>query len=229
MKTIKESIVLLAICLITFSVYSQKGTERSLDSFSKLSVGEAITVYLIQGATESATIKSSNIDLEDVLTDVSGDRLKIHLEGSNHRNVDVTVHVNYKNLEEVSVSSAADLFTEGPIKGSYLSLSVSSAGDAEVEVDVDKLNVDISSAGDLTVKGNTDFQKVEVSSAGEYRADELTSRKADVRTSSAGSARLNVREEIEANASSGGSIKYTGDPQKVFSNASSGGSVKGSR
>jgi hypothetical protein len=47
-----------------------------------------------------------------------------------------------------------------------------------------------------------------------------------VETSSAGSVKVNVADALVANASSGGSIRYRGNPSKSITNSSSGGSVK---
>ena len=208
-------------------VNAQSKEDRNVDSFWKISVGEAITVYLTQGSSEKVTVEAKGVDLDEVITEVSGSRLKIEMEGNrNYRDIDVTVYVTYKTLEALDVNSAADLFTKGPIRSDKLEIDISSAGDAEVEVDVDRLIVGISSAGDLTVNGKANSQKVNVSSAGSYYAYELTSKEAEIDVSSAASAKVSVSEDLRASASSGGSVRYKGNPKKRDTNASSGGSVR---
>jgi hypothetical protein len=47
-----------------------------------------------------------------------------------------------------------------------------------------------------------------------------------VEASSAGSVKVSASEELDAHASSGGSIRYRGNPDKSVTNSSSGGSVR---
>jgi len=207
------------------SVIAQETETRSLSDFSEVTVGEAIKVTLIPGNKNEAVVKAKNIDLEDVETDVRGSSLKIQLSGNRYRNIDVEIALTYKSIDAVSVSSAADVETKGPIKSASLDLSVSSAGNATLDIEADKIDVDVSSSGELKLTGKTNSQRVSVSSAGGYYAYDLTCEEAYIRASSAGSARINATKEIDAKASSAGSVKYKGEPDKVYVNSSSGGNV----
>ena len=209
----------------TLTVMAQETETRSLSNFSNVSVGEAISVTLIPGNKNEAIVKVKNIDLEDVETDVSGSRLKIELRGNHRGNIDVEVTLTYKSIEGLSISSAADVVTKGPIKSSSLDISVSSAGNGDLEIIAEAIDVDVSSAGDLTLSGKTGSQRVSVNSAGDYDGYDLDCAEAYVRASSAGSARINASKKIDAKASSGGSVNYKGNPDKVYVNSSSGGDV----
>jgi len=216
-------IVLLAGSVV--SVSAQESETRSLSDFSEVSVGEAISVVLIPGNKNEAVVKVRNIDLEDVETNVSGGMLKIELNGNRYRNIDVEISLTYKYIDEVSVSSAADVVTIGPIKSASLDISVSSAADAELDIIAEEIDIDVSSSGDLTISGKTNSQRVSVSSAGDYDAYDLDCDEAYVRASSAGSARINASKKIDAKASSAGSVNYKGNPDKVSVSSSSGGDI----
>jgi len=223
MKNNLLSIVLLAL---TVSFTKAQSTEtRSLSDFNEISIGEAIELTLVPGNTNVANIKTSNIDLEDVLLEIRGNTLKIGLGGTRHRNVDVEITLTYKTLGSLSISSAANVSTNGAIKASSLDITVSSAADAVLEISTNKLDIDISSAGELELSGTTTSQRVDVSSAGEYNGYDLDCEDTYVRAASAGSARVMASKKIEAKASSAGSIKYKGDPEKVYVSSNSGGSA----
>ncbi len=213
--------------LIVFSAYAQQTETRSLSSFSEISVGEAINVEIKSGDREEAIVEVRGADLDDVRTDVSGDRLKIHMrDGRNFSRTDVYVKVTYKYIDEIDVSSAADLVSVGVIEAKDLEVEVSSAGDVEIEVDVEELEVRVSSAGDLEVSGFATRQYVRVASSGDYDAYDLESKEAEVDASSAGDARIFVTESLDADARSGGSVSYRGNPEKVYADSSSGGKVR---
>lgn len=243
----KKSYLLTVLGIIVASLtFAQSEETRNLSSFSKISAQEGIDVYLKEGSKEEARIVAKSVDADEVLTDVSGGRLKIHLEGNNHDNVNVEVYVTYKSLNGLDASSAAsiscdDLITssgdfdvevssagriQARIKSDEISIDASSAGDAELEVDVDEIEADVSSAGDVEISGSARIQDVEVGSSGDYDADEVVSEEVDVDASSGGSIRVNVTNKIKGSANSAGKIRYKGSPKYVDVSANSGGSVR---
>jgi hypothetical protein len=215
-------IFLIALASISTSI-AQNIETRSLGSFTEVSVGEAISLTLVPGNKNEAKIKTDNIDLEDVEMEVNGSKLKIGLSGNRYRNIDVDITLTYKSIEAIYVSSAADVVTEGAIKADRLDISVSSAGDADLEVNANEIDVDVSSAGTLTLTGKSISQRVEVSSAGDYHGYDLLCEDVYAKASSSGSVRVNASKKIEAKASSAGSVKYKGDAEKVHISSSSGG------
>jgi hypothetical protein len=227
---IKRTIAIVTIIIFWTSsfVLAQKSDTRELSSFNRISVGEAIDVYLIQGSSESVRIEVSGMDIEEVLTEVKGDRLKVHLERGNYKNIDVEVWVTYKTIEEIDMSSASSVITQGVLKSNSLKIDASSAADGDLEIDVESLDVTVASSADLEVSGKASMQDVNVSSAGKYDGYDLDCEEAEVSASSAGSARVMASKKIDANASSAGSIRYKGNPDKVYEDESSGGSVSGS-
>jgi len=138
----------------------------------------------------------------------------------------VKVYVTYTRLEKLSASSASNLFSTDLIKSGNLEISVSSAGSVEVKLESESVIVNASSAGKTVLEGNTKSLEIEASSAGDIDAYNLESEIVNVSVSSAGSAKINVSKELQAHASSGGSIRYRGNPLKTNTDSSSGGSVK---
>lgn len=217
-------LILISACYINAQ---QNQETRSLDEFTSLSVGEAINVELIKGNREEALVSVRGADLEDVRTSVSGGHLRIEMAGNrNFRNVDVDIQVTFVELNDISVSSAADLNSRDVIVADRLEVSVSSAGDAELEVEVDRLEVKVSSAGDLRISGTANSQYIKASSSGDYYGFDLMSNSVKASASSSGDIKVTAREEVDAQASSGGSVYYKGDPEKVYANSSSGGRVR---
>ncbi len=219
----------LLVIVFLFSaagIFAQDKEDRNVRSFSKVRASEGIDVYMKKGSSEAVTVETEDIDIDRVITEVSGTTLKIHLDGYNNRGYDITVYVTFVELEEISASSAASIFVESVVRARDLELSSSSAGDIEIEVDADNVDIRTSSAADIQLSGKAGYVDASSSSAGEINAYDLTTQRARVRASSAGSVKITVTEEINADASSGGTIRYRGNPKKQFTDSSSGGSVK---
>jgi hypothetical protein len=220
---------LLIIMLIGFinTATAQQSESRSVGSFAGIKVSEGIDVFLKKAGKEALRVEVTGVKLSEVITEVSGDYLKIHLKDGEYPNGrTVKVYVSYVQLTKLSASSAANIFADGVIKVNQLSLSASSAATIDIELDADKLEVSASSAADLELRGKANTLEIDVSSAGEVDAYDLMAESVEVEVSSAGSAKVNAVKEINADASSGGSIRYKGNPERSNINSSSGGSVK---
>lgn len=223
----KKIVLTLSGLFLILTVFAQNRDTRDLRSFNEVSISEAIEVELVKGSSEKAEVEVSGTDAENVLTEVSGDRLKIHMASGNWKNVNAFVKLTYRNLEEINVSSAASVSTESAISSDRMEMDVSSAGKADLIFNVGQMEVDVTSAGNLKAEGEVDEIEVDVSSAGSMSAYDLECKAADLAASSAGSIKITVTELIDARASSGGSIRYKGKPEKERVSSSSGGSIKG--
>jgi hypothetical protein len=223
----KKLLLSLSGLLIVLTTFAQSRDTRNLSSFSEISVSEAIKVELVKGSSEKAEVEVTGTDAENVLTEVSGDRLKVHMASGNWKNVNAFVRVTYKDLEEINVSSAGSISTETAITSGRMEMDVSSAAKADLIFNVGQMELDVSSAGNFNAEGTVDEIEIDVSSAGSVSAYDLECKIADLSTSSAGSIKITVTDQIDARASSGGSIRYKGNPDKERVSSSSGGSVKG--
>ena len=221
----KNLFILLFLSSSVFA-WAQKTETRSVSSFSGVKAAEGIDVYLKKGSKESVSLEVSGVDLQDVITEISGDYLKIHMREGRYRDRTVKVYVTYVKIDKLSASSAANIFSSSVIKASELSLNASSAASIDIEIEADKVSAGASSAADIELKGKAVTLDAGASSAGEINAYDLASENAEAQASSAGSIKLSVSKSIEARASSGGSVRYRGNPERSNTNSSSGGSVK---
>lgn len=223
----KMKVLILIGCLISAVAMGQKSEVRSIGTFKGVKAGQAIDVYLKKGDKESAKIETTGVDPSEILTEISGSYLKIQMAPGNYRNRgSVKVYVTYVELDKIVATSASNVFSDGQIKSNSMELHAASAATIEVSVDVNDIQISVSSAADVNVEGKTKTLDAEASSAGEVDAYSLVAESATVSASSAGDVKCNVSSALEAKASSGGSIRYRGNPTKTNTNSSSGGSVK---
>lgn len=236
------------LCIILFGGFTlslSAQNSRQLDAFTAVTAQEGIDVYLKKGSEYTAKVKAEGLDLDEVLTEVSGNTLKIHLEDNNYRNINVTVWVTYKELDELRASSSASIIVEDLVKANDFDLGASSSGSIQLQLEADDVDIDVSSSGEVEIKlkatsldaelsssgeinieGSASSADINTSSAGEFDGYDFGVRTADLRSSSGSSIKITVSEEIEGRASSGASIRYKGNPKYVNADSSSGGSVR---
>jgi hypothetical protein len=222
-----KNITVLILCLLTIHALAQEVQQRNVGAFSGVKVSEGIDVYLKKGEKEALRVEVTGTKPENIITEVSGSYLKVHMASGNFRGrIQAKVYVTYVSLDKLAASSAGNIFSEGEIRARDMDIETSSAGNIEVTLDCESVEVTASSAGQVEIQGKTRSLEAEVSSAGQIDAYDLSADKVDAEASSGGSMKISVQSSLDANASSGGSIRYRGNPGRSTTNSSSGGSVK---
>jgi hypothetical protein len=221
----KKFLIVFLAC-ITSAVFAQETETRNLSSFTGVKVSEGISVYLKKGDKESAKIEVTGTSPSNVITEISGTYLKVHMRDGNYRNVNAKVYVTYVSVEKLYASSAGNLYSSETLKGNNMEINASSAGTIEVVVDAGRLEASASSAGDIELKGKAKSVIMDAASAGQIDAYDLEADDAEIDAASAGAIKISVKSGLDAKASSGGSIRYRGNPDRSNTTSSSGGSVK---
>lgn len=206
MKTVSLSIILF---LCTLLCIAQNQDQRDLGSFSAVKVSQSIEVELIPGNRESITLELSNIDPEDVLTEVSRNQLVIKLASGNYRNVNVKAKLYYRSLDHIEVSSSAKVYTQENIKTKNdFSAKASSSGNLKLkDVSAKSAEVAVSSSGKIDMA--------------ELKADHL---KADASSSGKMSLAADIN-SFDAKVSSSGKISISGSSPEQRISASSSGKI----
>lgn len=199
--------------------------ERSVGNFDGLKVSSGIDVHMKQGDEVSLMLEADQNLHEVIKTEVVDHTLKIHTTANVRRAKSMKVYLIYENLNSIRISSAGDVKGENTLHTDRLSIDLSSAGDLDLDVKAQEVTCDISSSGDARLSGSTDVLEADLSSAGDLHAYDLIANKCRVSCSSAGDARIYVKEEADLRCSSAGSIYYKGDDARIDARTSSAGSI----
>ncbi len=248
-----RNILLAVILCLPLQLMAQEKETRDLSNFTEVSSSASIKVRLVKGSSPKVDVQTDG-DLEDVLTEVSGGKLKISRESqngffnisSNSDKIEVTVY--YQEIEGLKVSSSSYMEVEGQLNSNRLSLEVSSSGKLKVNANAKTAYLEVSSSGKLEAKltsreinskvsssgkvnltGSSDDFEAQISSSGSISAQDFSCLNADISASSSGKIQLGVQNELVARASSSGRINYSGTPKVVDVNTSSGGKVNSER
>lgn len=234
MKTFKNlSILLIALVLganiQSFAFSSEKTQNRNLKDFNAIKVSSGIDLYLRMGETEEVKVVADEDIIDKVITEVKDGTLKIYMKQNNNWNWGTTkprkVYVSVKELIKLDASSGSDVNSENTLTGESLKVSASSGSDVTLEIIYKNFSLDTSSGSDARISGKTKNFVAESSSGSDIKAQELKSVICKVSVSSGSDATVNVSDELYANASSGGDVRYYGNPQVKDINESSGGDV----
>ncbi|NJC27292.1 head GIN domain-containing protein [Neolewinella antarctica] len=201
---------------------------RSLKDFDGVKACCSFNVEITPGANFSVEVEAESNLQEYIETEVSGSTLEIGFRNrvSINNKQKITVFVTMPVLEKIDASSSADIVTIGAFEGDRLRLESSSASSIKVTYTGNRVDVDASSSGKITVSGKAGTIDAEASSGSNVHAEGLEVKEASADVSSGAGIRINASERLDAEASSGGRIRYQGNPSSVNADASSGGTVK---
>lgn len=227
-------IFLLYLVSLVNHAFAQSGREeRQVANFTKVEVGGPFDVIISPDGSEKLVLEGDADRLKNIITEVVGSRLVIRYDrenrwwrNDNNRNK-IRVQLSVKQLEYISAAASADIVVKGTLKADRMTIEASSAGSIEVNVTANELIADCSSGADIRLSGNADRFSAEASSGADIKAEEFTAAKCNLAASSGADISITVKDEIQATASSGGDIRYRGNPAQVKVRSSSGGDVRG--
>jgi hypothetical protein len=198
---------------------------REVADFKSIEAASGLNVFITFGNTLSLEVEADE-NLQDViLTEVNSGVLRVHTNKNIRKATAKNVRISVPTLEDIEVSSAADVRCENILKTDRLEISVSSAGQLRLETDAKEVSAEASSSGSIELRGESDDLDITVSSAGSIDADRLEVKFCKVSASSAGNAKVWVTDQLQAEASSAGNIQYKGEPANKKIDTSSAGSV----
>ncbi|GAA4813249.1 head GIN domain-containing protein [Litoribaculum gwangyangense] len=201
--------------------------ERTVNqSFSSIRASEGLDVYLTQGNTVSISVEADENLQELIMTDIEEGVLKIHTKENIGRAAAKKVYVSFKDISSIISTSGSDVFSTNTITSETLNLKSSSGSDMKLDVNTSVLNCNSTSGSDMRLSGKTTKLIAEASSGSDIKAADLIAETSEVKASSGADITINTSRELRAQASSGGDIKYYGNPEKVNKSDNASGSVR---
>lgn len=234
MKNLKIIPIIVLFALVSSCKFGQvqgngnvQTEERPLtQNFNQVRGSAGIDIILTQGTQNKIVVEADQNLLEIITTTVINGKLKITAEKNIGRASSKKVHVTYKDLNTIEASSGSDIVANNIIKSETIHLDSNSGADIEVEIFAKEVFVETSSGAYIEVSGVANILHAKASSGSGLQAKKLEVLECNARASSGADIVVNVKESIDAKASSGGDLRFYGNPTNVKKHDSSSGSVR---
>jgi Putative auto-transporter adhesin, head GIN domain len=228
-----KKIFLIVFVLHSFCLFAQKSgnrnaEDRSIESFDRIDISGHFDIYLKKGDKPSLKVEARYLDLDEIITRVSGNTLRIESTKRNFRDGEKgIIYITYASpIRSIDMSGAGNIVGESTLEGEDLDIELSGAGNIELDIDVKTLDLDLSGAGNLDIVGKAKRAEVSVSGAGNFRGYKLICEEMEIRLSGVGKAEVHATETLYAEASGIGKIRYRGEPKKLRTRGGFLGNVK---
>ena len=195
------------------------------EPFSTIKAADGLDVYLTQSDNESIIVEADE-NLQDlILTEVENGVLKIHTKQNIGSATSKKIKVSFKDISNIISTSGSDVYSTNTISTENLELKSTSGSDMELSVNTSVLHCKSTSGSDMRLSGTTTKLNAEATSGSDIKAADLIAESSHVKATSGADITVNTSEELIAKASSGGDVKYYGNPEKVDKSNNPSGSV----
>ncbi len=213
---------------------AQTNQTRTVGDFSGISSASGIKVEITQGAENAVVVMASKDEfLERMKTEVDKKGvLRIYMENkkgmgwNNKYRVKLYAYITYKSINKLMASSGSILEAKNTIKAEALNVDVSSGANVSVTIQTTDCEIVTSSGSQTKMTGTATKIKMDASSGSAIKGVDLNTESCTASVSSGAEIKIAVSKKLSASASSGGSIRYKGNPEVVKKDLSSGGEVK---
>jgi phage tail sheath gpL-like len=215
MRTKKLLFLITAyVMFAAISVSAQKTEDRSVGTFTKVSMGISGDVYISQGNTPKLTVEADAEILGLIVTEVKNDELKIRYSQSRVKSkTPIRIWVTTAEIESLYLSGSGNIITETAIKTNEMELKLSGSGNINVkDLSCDEVDAAISGSGNIDVTGSADELSIAISGSGNCNTDEFKTEETDVKISGSGNCKVNATKDLTVAVSGSGSVVYVGNP-----------------
>lgn len=174
-----------------------------------------VTVKDIEGLSVGGSgdlIGETKIITNDITLNVSGSgSMTVEVEASGHMEGDVSGSGNIE-LKGKCKDFDSDVSGSGKVI-----MTLTASGDAEFGV---------SGSGKIEASGSASRVRTSISGSGKVLAGNLETNSCEVRITGSGDVEINVKNELDANITGSGNVRYKGNPSKVNSHSAGSGHVR---
>jgi hypothetical protein len=218
-------LILFALTFTSTLVFAQSKEVRNVDKFTKIENSSSGNVYLKQGSPQKIEIDASKEILANVVTEVSGGKLKIGMK--NHHSSwgwsdeeKCNIYITVEHIDAIDMHGSGNLIAQTPLTGATIDFSLSGSGELEAEVALTgDLNLDISGSGDVKLKGKSQNIKSDISGSGDADLSLMVANQADFEISGSGEIKASgMAPVMMASISGSGSLEarnFVTDKSKV--------------
>lgn len=189
--------------------------KKTLPDYSSLTVQGRISVVLEEGSAYTAEIKTSLGQEEvDKISFISkGNQMIVKYAGISLKEIEMTIHLQVPSLESIESRQGAriSMASNMRIRNPKMSVSVFAGGVISGKIDVESAEVKVDQGGEIFLVGTAKQFICSVTTGGTIDALNFVASNCVAKVRMGGVISVFVKETLNANVFSGGTIRYKGN------------------
>lgn len=226
------------------------GESRNVGEFSGVHASTGVRVIFKQESPTNVKVIADADKLQYVVTKVENGILKIYVDNKGMKNLkfkNLNINVSSPKINTIKTSSGASFTVVNSVNENNLNIDASSGSiingkfnisntthaevtsGSSIRANINSKNLVFkgSSGSTATFEGQAGSAEFDISSGALCKADSLRTNKVQAESTSGANLSINVVDNLKVKASSGGLVKYKGNPEITSDiNKNSGGTLK---
>lgn len=235
-RIIVTSIISLLMLSCNFSMNLNEGVDGNKNvvtedrnisnTFNAIKISQGLELQITQSKAVALSVEADE-NLQDlIMTKVENNVLSIYSTENIRRAASKKIILSLVDLSSIKATSGSDVSSTNTINSPNLDVSATSGALITLDVETKKLDCNSTSGSLITITGKTQNLVASATSGSNIDAKNLNTEISNVKSTSGANISVNTSKELTARATSGGVIKYFGNPEKVDKSDSSAGSIK---
>ena len=196
------------------------------NTFNAIKISQSLELQITQSKAVAIRVEADE-NLQDlIMTKVENNVLSIYSTENIRRAASKKIILSLVDLSSIKATSGSDVSSTNTINSTNLDVSATSGALITLDVETKKLDCNSTSGSLITITGKTQNLVASATSGSNIDAKNLNTEISNVKSTSGANISVNTSKELTARATSGGVIKYFGNPEKVDKSDSSAGSIK---
>ncbi len=196
------------------------------EDFNGIKVSNGLDLEITQTNDVALQIEADENLHNLIMTDVENDILRIYTTENIRRASSKKVKLNIGDISIIKATSGSDVYSTNTIEANNLNITTTSGADMKLKINTLHLECKSTSGSDIKLSGKTDIIKAQATSGSDINASSLIANTANVKATSGADILVYASKKITAKATSGGDIKYSGNPEIVNASDNSSGKVR---
>lgn len=195
-------------------------------SFHSIHCSNGLDVLITQDATEGIKVQADENLHDYIITEVENEVLKIYTTSNIKMASKKQISVSFNNLKAIKGTSGCDITSTNTLILDTLDIEASSGGDINLSLEANHVSCSATSGSDVKLSGVSSTLHLKASSGADIKAKDFKAQEAVASVSSGADIKVYATESLKMTATSGGDIRYYGNPQNIIKTEAVSGDVK---
>ena len=199
--------------------------DRHLSGFTGIRVQNGMELTLEQGDSYKVVVEADDNVQPHILTEIENGTLIISSDRNSFRNVTMEVTVTMPTISKIEANSGTSVNSKNTLLGTDVTIVATGGSSVELAIESDKVTAETDNGSSMTLRGKALTLQTTSGAGSNLDAESLVANDVKSQASSGSSVSVHPAVNLNANASSGASISYSGNPATANVESNSGGSV----
>jgi hypothetical protein len=194
---------------------NQVTESRDIGTFTQVETSGSLKIVLSQDSTSSVRILADDNIQEEIQTRLSGNTLKIDIDGNFCDAGPVTIYLSSKDYQKIESSGSVEVLSEGKLNLNELDLELHGSSKVMLDLNVKSLRTSSSGSSEIVLKGQAGTHDLDMTGSSSVEALDFVVGEYQINSTGASKSRINVLNSLEVNSRGASEVEYKGKPSKI--------------